>query len=786
MHEKPDKGNIGVRSYTSLYDIFGSNPFQNILYRKPKKKDLAQVTVYHAVCGDTDKKLEARRAREQSLHFITSEMYNNVHKSASLERLQRSTSTIFYDLDDIARKQSLHYFLDLRNSSQAQKCKLKTKYVNGFHGKSDIIVQECATQLHPKMARDSAEIHSRRIKRQFPNDIVPSSEIFLRDNDYDEPHSHSKRYYDRDIMSQQQKFWSYAKYRAEYRDPIPEEKKSKKKERDRERERGKRTENPCPCQLFSYACPCTDQKSLSELAKNSKSVTVTEQTSTTKLEVKSKSRRHKHEAISKDNKLVCTSFETRSPLPKVEHVVQAVTHDTNMKQLSDSKCTNKTKGNNGKSRLVICPHCKEKVEIKSSTEESSPYNQHISTTATVYTSCEKNDMPSNKTGSISTQDDDYCTHDPPCELIPLCQIVPEPYLNVKMKKSPPKPRVIRITKACRHHPPCTVVPSCQRANVLKNNCEFISPCLHRPRCVNLPLCVPISKTFNLEDLASNQMESMDSSEYPPHQCKYVPIYPDSLETSLVPGHFNLVPQIQNTCEFVNKYNYQLSPPHTAVCPASILSSYRVVSQAECSICKLTKSCQYELTDPKAGTLKESVSDAVIFIRDVGCQFRNRTYSPTDSVIHSKTSSASFEYVNDRKMGNFFTAVHTLRYEDKFTAPSKMSLGSVTTSISTTDVDSQCPSHGHRAMSDKTARATGFTPTNTTQYVAYSTFNDFVVVNKKFKRGKSNPAFQTHPLHGMRSLSISTYKKLHSTRRRKRTRGSSLALNPKKSTYEPST
>lgn len=782
MREKTDKRSIRAKSYTSLYDIFGSNPFHNILYRKPKKKDVAEVAVYQAVCGDADKKSEGKNAGEQQAHFITSEIYNNLHKNVSLEHLGRSTSTIFYDLDDIARKQSLHYFLDLRYSTQAHKNKSKKKDVNGFHGKSDVIVQECATQMHPKMIRDSAEIHSKRMKRQFPNDLVLSSEIFLRDNDYEESHN-TKRYYDRDVTSQQQKFWSYAKYRAEYRDPIPEEKKSKRKERERERDRGKRTEDPCPCQLFSYACPCTDQKSLTELAKNSKSLTVTEQTSTTKLEEsRGKSRRNRHEALSKDNKLICTSFETRSPLPKVEHVVQAAIHD--LKQSSESKCTNKSKGRNGKkSRLVICPHCKEKVEIQSSTEEALPYQRQVSTTATAYTSC-NNNKPSNKTGSASTQDDDYCTHDPPCELIPICQIVPENYPGVKMKKSPPKPRVIRITKACRHHPPCTVVPSCQRANVLKNNFEFIPPCLHRPRCVNLPLCVPISKTFNLEDLASNQMESMDSSEYAPqHQCKYVPVYPDSMETNIGPAHFNLIPQVQNTCEFINRYNYQFSSPHTAVCPATILPPYRVVSQAECSLCKLTKSCQYDLTDSKTGNLKESVSDAVIFIRDVGCQFRNRTYSPTDSIIHSKTSSASFEYINDRKMGNYFTAVHTLRYEDKFTAPSKMSLGSLSTSISTTEVDSQCPSHGHRAMSEKAGRATGFTPTNTTQYVAYSTFSDFLAFNKNNKRGKAHPAFQTYPLHSMRSVCKAKYKKLQSTRHRKKTRGSSLALNPKKVMYQ---
>lgn len=777
MRDKTDKRSLRAKSYTSLYDLFGPDPFHNILYKRPKKKNVADMTVYQAVCGDADKNAEGKNTQPS---FPTNETYHRLNKNVSLDDLGRSTSTIFYDLDYIARKQSLHYFLDLRYSAQKQcvkTTKSRKKDINGFHGKSDLIVQECATQMHPKIVKgDSAEFHPKKTKRQFPNDLILSSEIFLRDNDYEDPQN-TKRYFDREVTNQQQKFWSYAKYRAEYRDPIPEEKKSKKKERDRERDRGKRTEDPCPCQLFSYACPCTDQKSLTELANNNKSLTVTEQTSTTKLEEnRGKSRREKYDVLTKDNKLVCTSFETRSPLPKVEHVVQAVVHD--LKQVSDSKFATKVKDKNGrKPRLIICPHCKEKVELQSSTEES--LNQHVSATATAYTTY-NNNKPTNRTGSISTQEEEYCSHDPPCELIPLCQIVPDNYHNMKMKKIPPKPRVIRITKACRHHPPCTVVPSCQRANVLKNNCEFIPPCLHRPRCVNLPLCVPISKTFNLDEFPGNHIDHMNSSEYSQqHQCKHGSLYPDSLETD-INRQFNLMPEIQNACEYVNRYQYQLNPhpPHTAVCPATIFTPYRVVSQTECSLCKLTKSCQYDLTDSKLGTLKECVSDAVIFIRDVGCQFRNRTYSPTDSIIQSKTSSASFEYISDRKMGNYFTAVHTLRYQDKFTAPSKVTICSLTTSLSTTDVDSQCPSHGIRATSGKSARPTGFTPNNTTQYVAFSTCSGFKTFNRN-KLGNLHPAFQKWPLQSMWNMSKTKTKKMFASRRRKNSRGSSFALNPKK-------
>lgn len=780
MRDKMDKRFLCAKSYTSLYDMFCSDPLHNALYKRPKKKNIPDMTVYHAVCGDADPKSEGQNVQP---HYITSEIYNRLHKNASLDDLRRSTSTIFYDLDYLARKQSLNYFLDMKCSATKQNIKSnksKKKDINGFQGKSDIIVQECATQMYPKIVRDSASAlaaQHKKLKRLYPNDLVLSSEIFLRDNNYEDAQN-MKRYFDREVTNQQQKFWSYAKYRAEYRDPIPEEKKSKKKERDRDRDRGKRIEDPCPCQLFSYACPCTEQKSLTELAKNSKSLAVTEQTSTSKLEdYRGKSRRDKHDVLTKDNKLVCTSFETISPLPKVEHVVQAVVHD--LKQASESKFTNKFKGKSGrKGRLLICPHCKEKLEIQSSVEDSLHYHQQISATATAHATFNNNKTSNRTTASMNSQEEECCVHDPPCDLIPLCQVIPDNYHNVKMKKMPPKPRVIRITKACRHHPPCTVVPSCQRANVLKNNCEFIPPCLHRPRCVNLPLCVPISKTFNLEEFAGHQVESVDSCEYTQqHQCKHGTLYPDSMEKDINP-QFNFIPQIQNACEFVNRYQYQSNthPRHTSVCPAAIFTPYRVVSRTECSLCKLTKSCQYDLTDSKIGSLKESVSDAVIFIRDVGCQFRNRTYSPTDSIIPSKTSSASFEYINDRKMGNYFTTVHTLRYQDKFTAPSKVTLYSLTTSLSTTDVDSQCPSHGNRAMSVKSVRPTGFAPTNTTQYVAFSTHSDCMTFNRN-KRGNFHPGFPTCPLQSMRNMSKA--KKKFSTRRRKKSRGSSVALNPKR-------
>lgn len=714
-----DKKLLRAKSYTSIYDIFGPHSFNNVLYRNPNKVN-TDVSVYQATCGDTD--IKDSEEHDPTV-YVTSERYHFLNRDISYSSIVKSTSTIFYDLDEIARRQSFHCFVQI-SPSKEKLYRNKERSVNGFQGKSNIIVQECATQIRQKsLPRDSIVINSKKVKhRKFPNDLVLSSEIFLRDNEYEL--YNQNRYYDREITDRQQKFWSYAKYRTEYTRPIPEEKKSKKKDR------GKRTEDPCPCQLFSYACPCTDKKkSLTELAKNSKSLTVTEKvTSTLNISPdepkvgKSNWKTYKQDTV-RVCKVTNTSFDKNNHIEvKFPNTDKHEVSKAPEKNLSDKNANQKQVKNMKKKRQIICPNCKEKVEIMSSTEDEEGsktmgFNPNEITPTAAYTYKSGVQKPP----TTSTIDEDCCNHEPRCELVPVCQLLPENFTTKCPKKQPikpPNPRVIRITKACRHHPPCTVVPSCQRATVLKNNCEYIPPCLHRPRCVNLPLCVPDSKTFNIDDFT--HIDTMDSPDCP-HipKCRYVPECQNDSINGSTTHQFNTVPQIQNACEFVNKYHFKL--PETT-CMLNAHSPCGIVPPMGCGCSKSTKSCQYNCSDCKCNILKESASDAIIFIRDVGCQFRNKYYSPKDSLVRSKTSSVSFDYL-DGKMGNYFTDthIHTLRCEDKYTSPlSRGDLYDSSASISSTEIDSNCPSHGHRATR---TRPTGFVPKETSPFVAYNTQND---------------------------------------------------------------
>lgn len=784
MHDKKEKKVLRAKSFTSIYDIFGPHPFNNVLYRNPNKAK-TDVSVYQATCGDTEKKNSVETERSA---YVTSERYHFLNKDISYNSVVRSTSTIFYDLDDIAKRQSFQCFVQV-SPSKENLYKHKEKSVNGFVGKSNLIVQECATQMRPKgIPRDSMLINSNKVKhRKFPNDLVLSSEIFLRDNEYElynKNHCH-----DREITDRHQKFWSYAKYRTEYTKPIPEEKKSKKKDR------GKRTEDPCPCQLFSYACPCTDKKSLTELAMNSKSLTVAEQvTSTIKIISdghklgKTNWKQHKQEAV-RVCKVTNTSFDKNTrietTLPKNEQNIQNIRKHKVCKapenNQNDKSC-NQNKGK--KSRQIMCPNCKEKVDIFSSTEEEEGSklldfkpNEVSSTAAYTYKSAVHNPANIRK-----IDEGDCCSHEPRCELVPVCQLLPDNYNARCVKKQPlkPIPRTIRITKACRHHPPCTVVPSCQRTTVLKNNCEYIPPCLHRPRCVNLPLCVPISKTFNIDDLT--RIDTMYDSVECPHipKCKYVPeCQNDSIDNS-VTHQFNIVPQVQNACEFVNKYHFVNTEN------ASLPTAYSPrgkISPTSCACCRSTKSCQYNCSDCKCNILKESTSDAVIFIRDVGCQFRNKNYSPKDSLVRSKTSSVSFEYLND-KMGNYFTdtQIHTLRCEDKFTSPlSRGDLYESSVTISSTEIDSNCPSHGHRATCK--ARPTGFIPKETSPFIAFNMHNVGATSYTASKTDSKDSAMyvdagdtQLPEKMSRRSFLEGKYRKMFAVKRRRKPRASNRVIN----------
>lgn len=797
-----------AKSYTSVYDIFGAMSYSNVFHRSTNQEK-KEHSVFHTICGDTAKQsLDYDSPVSKSTNYVTSEKYNSLIYDCSRKIIAASTSTIFYDLDDIAKRHSFHCLteISISNANFMKVMRMPTN-PNGFGAKSTAIVQECATQIHPKLVpRDSIEINSKKVKKKLSKDAVLSSEIFLRDDDY--LHDFQKNYNYSDIPDRQQKFWSYAKYRTEYTKPIPEEKKSKKKDK------GKRTEDPCPCQLFSYACPCTDKKSLTELAKKSKSQTVADQvTSTMKVLVEERDTKacksKKHREPVKEDKPTNTSIVEMVEVivPKNEPVMTIAKQDVPI--LTDQNNVNKTNKNKSKSRKksrrILCPNCKEKVDvvisISTTEEEESLKCEHSS----IYRSKE---MPStaayayraspNSLRSKGMEDGDLCLHEPRCELLPVCQILPTDnnYYNVNhkcMKKhSVPKstPRIIRITKACRHHPPCTVVPSCQRANVLKNNCEFIPPCLHRPRCVNLPLCVPFSKNLHYDEGSSKVIDDIDTSDCP-HipRCKYVPVCQHESVTNNMDHQINMVSRVQNACEFLTDYNtpaFLVNPKSTCVANSFSpckLSSNPCYATDPHNICRSNKSCQFDSSHCKCNESKEGPSnETVIFIRDVGCQFRNKNYSPKDSVLQSKASSNSFDFV-DVKMGNYYTNVHTLRYEDKYTSPLSGEEASFSTgSITSIDLDSECPSHGRRAnnrCSPRTRPTTGFIP-KSAYVAAYSSLTDPMTpkyhnINKSDikERRDSRSAF---PIKSRRSFLKGKYRKMFSVKRRRKSKISSHVLN----------
>lgn len=753
MYDTKEKVLTQIKSHTSIYEIFRATPFSNAFYRWPNKYQQKQF-VYITKYSDTMKKSPVLL---HSTQYVTSEKYHCLNKNSSIKTVVPSTSTIFYDLDDIAKRHSFHCLarISVSNVNTLKTTKLPVN-TNEFERKSEAIIQECITQVKPIfMPRDSIEINIKKEKYENIRNIILSPEIFLKDekneNKCYQSHNHTEN-----IVDKEQKLWSYSKHYTDCTNSVIEQKRIKKKDR------GKRTEDPCPCQLFLYACPCTAQKSLTELAKHSKPLTVTDQiTSTTKVvltekvnEKVNKQRKQKHNNIYEDDKTTNTYINLKQNVTDSdkETIIQVTDkHDLPTmteikKEIRESKINSQKR-----QRKLICPHCKEKVDVISSTEEEDKLkneilkcrSKDILATATYAYRASPRNIINETLGST-----DVCPHEPPCELVPICQMLPSEdnnYCNKKTSKprSYPKssPRVIRITKACRHHPPCTVVPSCQRVNVLKNNCEYVPPCLHQPRCVNLPLCIPISRDLDIDDTLCNHIQNDRNTRCPyVPRCKYIPVCQHESLTNHMEERIEIIPEKQNAYEFTNGYQtptFLANPKANSM--LNSISPFHITSPYACS-CRSNKSCQYNFSNKfhSGRGLKENNSnETIVFIRDVGCQFRSKNNSPKDSLINANTSSGSFDYVG-AKMGNYYTNVHTLRYEDKFTSPlSEAQASESSFSVSTSmEIDARCPSHGHKRP--RKSRRNGLNP-ETAYVTAYSTRKPQLPTNsitsKKKKKSK---------------------------------------------------
>ncbi|CAH4006818.1 unnamed protein product [Pieris brassicae] len=683
-----------AKSHTSIYDIYA--PTGNDGHHSKHRKTCP----IHELSGDPHRKYSQVRGsiRLYQTPYVTSEKYHALNKRSSDKSVVRSTSTLFYDLDNLAKRHSYDCVADFEvstNNTLLNNAK-KSNNTTGFEAKSKAIVQECTTEVQAKMTpRDSVAIN-RRIKKPTKSNSLISSDMFLNNTDYSTPNI--TRIHERD-----QKFWSYSKYKTEYTRPMSEERRRRLKHNDQN------GDDPCPCQLFSYACPCTDKKSLTDLAKNSKTVTASNQVTTLK---NTASYYKKNTTKDKTKSLVdkVTSPTRSEMLP--EYNVARVSNQMSPQSIYHKKMSKHTchemRCNHSpkqkcykKSRQIICPKCKERIEIPIITEE----DDHM-----IFSHIQENTSPGQQSyvssfSQRSKVDGDVCSHDPPCELVPVCQILPseQPFGNstkcFKMESKIKNNRTIKITKACRHHPPCTVVPSCQRMRVLSNNCEYIPPCLHRPRCVNLPLCIPFSKTIDYDELINKPLNEEDSLKC--HHMystpAYVPVYEHESVGNNIQQHFHAT---HNPCEYANDYGptFFLTPKLTRTSPTfspnQNQSPTNKHSPMSCTCPKTNKSCQYECAECKCDdtktTKKNESEDVIIYIRDVGCQFRNK-HIPCSNLLQSNTSNVSFEE-DTGQMGNYFSNYHTLRYEDKYTNPVS---GVERTSISSSslEIDSHCPSHG---------------------------------------------------------------------------------------------
>ncbi|XP_061378120.1 uncharacterized protein LOC133319076 [Danaus plexippus] len=777
------------RSFSCFSDILSPAPFDDV-YHLDDQKTKNAIPVFQASCYSKCK--SSYNTEESHLFnrtsYVTSENYHSLNKNISDKSMVRSTSTLFYDLDKIAKRHSYHSMAE-GLASKSIKLKRNSNKTNKtcFVAKSEAIVQECETKIQPKLrVRDSIQTNSKKSKRTSINEPMLSSEIFLNDDGV----SQKCNSYAQEQDLRQQKFWSFAKYRTEFTNPTSEKKKARKKDR------GKRTEDPCPCQLFSYACPCSDKKSLTELAKSSKTQTLAEQVTNTskpflaedQLLIKNSTQYSKEYDC---NEEIQTHSDIKNYSNKYDIIASAgpatqmslrretskgTDKNLDIKDNSQSKTKSKKK-----IKQVVCPNCNEKLDILSTTEEeilnarSSPNARNNGFTTPTENIIIKNTIQN---------DIDSCNHDPPCELVPICQILPidNVYVNTKYKNKYSahkynQQKSIKITKGCRHHPPCTVVPSCQRVNVLNNNCEYIPQCLHRPRCVNLPICVPFSKTLNYDDL-SRTAEEIDNTEYShtPRYKYHLGYHRDSLSNS-VDNQFRAG---QNTCEYVNEYTSRYLMNSDPIKTPTTFSPFILPSPKPCLCCKYDKSCQYDCLDCKCTSSfkhrikKSTSSDAVIYIRDVGCQFKYKYISPRNSTLHSKISSSSFD-LNNTRANNYYANYHTLRYEDKFTNPisgAELSMSTFTTS--SLEIDVHCPSHGKHA---KNKRDTGFNPVSNSPFVAAFITNTNSCsrnyFDTEFSSKTNRNRLNTYLTKSRRSFLNHKYKKAFSVRRRRKSRANAL-------------
>lgn len=662
------------KSVTDLYNILGPLDLSNYVNIRAKKSNKTMPT--RKAMYD-----EYSMFNQSQQVYMTSERYHNLNTVQSSDKtIIKSTSTFFYDLDDLAKRHSFNCLTENLTKSNCLRV-MDVAVKNTFeHKNKNTIVQECATQMRHK-PRDSLEILSKKTKKKNASMPNESSGINLRDNDQDDKINSNN-------IPRPQKIWSYAKYNVDYTNIAESKRKHRKKDKIQ------RTENPCPCQLFSYACPCSDSKSLPQLADNEEFKNYVDQKTSTvnkediQYKILNMEKNTNNKNVAKENMETNVSFTDFANIKYNSSLKDVSEHEIKNNEFN----VNNNSTNLKKPLQIICPKCKEVVDIINIIEKqpSTHYvvpspNPHVA--ECTYTENNRSEIRSYTNG---------CNHEPKCEMTPICQILPNStFRDNKFKneivqqvhatyKAPP--RIIRLTKACRHQPPCTVTPSCQRENALKTNCEFIPPCMHRPRCINLPLCIPIPKDLcNYEQSAKNKTAYSDCSNKPHY--KLISNYHQNYRDNKLFENQNIYNNRYGT-DYASQYrNTTMKQPYEEAYTTQLNNCYNRENEdpsISCSCCIDNKSCQCS-----SCKIEPIVDESIIYIRDVGCQFRSKSESPKQSIFNSKTSSV-FD-VNNLKLGNYYTDIQNLQHEHKYTNPviDKEVSSSSTIKSSEIDDDSHC-------------------------------------------------------------------------------------------------
>ncbi|XP_063623870.1 uncharacterized protein LOC134795870 [Cydia splendana] len=625
--------------------------------------------------------------------YVTYERFYTLNKQSASEScvMAASGSSLFYDLDSVAKSNSYSYeTVGLSTFNIFRALNRKGNEWPRAPSQPIHIVQECTTHIKPSLKTCDQKEENLNTGKNDLRECGRSSGICLKDSIEDtESSSDPNGPQITHSVDTNTGVKNYISYQAEHL--KLEGHKTKKKDRE------KRIKDSCLGNIDGLGFTCKYNDTATKV-KTSESVAIT--TSTYKEQVRTNMSTMNKTHLKMEEKLTCMSGDGLGK----KYTVNLSKHDTSCiiildeydvakishSQISNSRksrvmlvnvLTNKVRMKPKKVRAVRCPNCQEHIELavsiedEASTRGQSKTNRKSETEFTCMAASKDTYHP-----KISKE----CPHG--CEMVPLCQILPKinfdaSSINQNIRTKTATPRFIKMTKACRHYPPCTAVPSCQRNNVLKGNYECITPCSHRPRCVNLPLCIPFCKNLQYDETAKHYVDKEEKAKncyIPAFQCLPVSQY------KLLQPH--IVSQKPNAFD---RQAYHVDQTYLS-CQVPPLNT----KQLDIA----TKSCQYDYPkhEPNDAAKEDATNASVIYIRDVGCQFKNSSFTPPHTSYYQTrvcyTSSASFD-PGSKRLDNIYTnpkafTCETLKIYAKSKAKykSSTSLSPSSSSVTTTQRD----------------------------------------------------------------------------------------------------